>query len=88
METPQMQIWILTGLTLAMSTVLFSAFKSSMSLLVKKIETLVSEVCKLTKEVVVHNHRIRTLEDRIKEQRLKTDKHADWIRKIEIKKNG
>ena len=84
-----MQIWVFSGLTIMMWTVLFWTFKISITQLLKKLEALVSEVKNLTEEVVSHHHRIDIMEDRLKEQRIKGEKNGERIRKLEIvRKNG
>ena len=78
-----MQLWILTAVVTAMGAILSYAFKTSLAALVRRIETLVAEVRKLTAEVVGHHHRLDGLDDKVKEANSRLNKLSERMRTVE-----
>ena len=58
MET---QIWVLTGVVSALSTVLMMVFKNSLTRLINRLDKLIDQVKELTETVGVHKNVIDSL---------------------------
>lgn len=80
----EIQIWVLTGVVSALSTVLMMIFKNSLTRLVSRLDKLIDQVKELTETVRVHKNVIDSLSIKNYEQDKRLSGHSDRIRDLEI----
>ena len=80
----EIQIWVLTGVVSALSTVLMMVFKNSLTRLINRLDKLIDQVKELTETVGVHKNVIDSLSVKNYEQDKRLNSHSDRIRELEI----
>ncbi len=83
----EIQIWMLTGVVSALSTVLMIVFKTSLTRLVNWLDKLIDQVRELTETVGVHKNAIDSLSTKNNEQDKRLNGHSERIRELEINQN-